>query len=147
MRLVRLMTKWLLWLAATPALAVCGHLPVTDWGLHRQWRVECDATHPERPARLIEVPWNSAGQVEQQQETKIAAAAEHPPILIHAATRVEVLAGSPGSVMYLNGTSLEAGAMRAVIRVRAEWNGAVLRCVVRGPGVVELLPRPRKAPR
>jgi flagella basal body P-ring formation protein FlgA len=51
-----------------------------------------------------------------------------------------VLARSQASVIRLSGTALEAGAMGASIRVRAGWNGAVLHGIVRGTGVVELLP-------
>lgn len=137
------MTWWFLgaWLAAAaPAFAGCGHALVTDWGLHRQWRVECNAAHPEQPARLVEVPWSDPQNAAQRQSTAIPRAVQRPTILVLPAARVQVLARSQESVIHLSGTALEAGTMGASIRVRAGWNGAVLRGLVRGAGVVELLP-------
>ncbi|MGC2638666.1 MAG: flagella basal body P-ring formation protein FlgA [Acidobacteriaceae bacterium] len=145
MQLVGHMTRWFLgaWLvAAAPAFANCGasHSVLADWGLHRQWRVECDAAHPERPDRMVEIAWSDPEHPAQPQATTFPGAAPRPPILVQAAARVQVLGRAQDSVIHLSGTALEAGVMGAAIRVRAGWNGAVLRGIVRGTGVVELLP-------
>jgi hypothetical protein len=49
----------LLMLGAIPALASCGGVPapLRDWASHRQWSIVRDCDHPERPGKLVEIPW------------------------------------------------------------------------------------------
>ena len=115
-------------LSATLAFAACGSAGarITDFGLHRQWRVERDCAHPERPARLVEAPWSEPAK---------RAAAGKPAVW--AGMRVVVRKQGPDSEMELEGRALDAGSIGERIWVQAGLHGAVLRAVVRAPGRVE----------
>ncbi len=108
---------------------------IVDPGLHRQWLVEQDRAHPERPARLVEVPWVSApsspGETPQDPGPR-------RPVAVRAGMQVTLSWRDGEAEIRLMGTALEAGRVGETVRVRAGLHGAVLRGVVRGPAVVEL---------
>jgi hypothetical protein len=116
---------------------------VRDWGLHREWRVENDPAHPERPARLVEVPWNlpvsTPGTKNPAGEPSRPAAEPHAP-MVRAGMRVTVWRRGAEAEIHIAGTALEGGNAGRIIRVRAGLSNAMLRGIVRGPGSVELLP-------
>jgi len=120
--------------AATPSRVVI------DRGLHRQWIVVGDDAHPERPPRLVEVPWSDARAGESAREPASAAAASRgaPPVRAGMAVSVVELTGF--MELHLAGTALRAGWLGDTIPVRAGLHGAVRRGIVRGPRWVELLP-------
>jgi len=122
-------------LAAAPAGAACradsGLL--TDWGLHRQWRVERDCANPWRPAQLVEVRWSdtAANQPASDNREKNA-----PPV--QAGMSVVVTAANDVSTLQLRGMALQSGGIGDIIPVQALWNGGTLRAIVRGVGVLKL---------
>lgn len=154
-------------MAAVHASAACGSdATVADWGLHRLWRVERDCVHPERPARLAEVPWrelsdkdepaleapgrapltrDSQGkeQPERAQHTSVAGLRRvntpHAP-LIWPGMRVSVESEDENTAMHLTGVAVEGGAVGAPVLVRAGLSGATLHCRVLGSGRVQLEP-------
>jgi len=109
---------------------------IVDPGLHRQWLIERDRAHPERPARLVEVPWSRGGPVAGGSPT--GQNVRRP--VVRAGMSVTLWRRNPESVLRLAGTALEPGGMGEAIRVRAGLHGSVLRGVVRGPALVELEP-------
>lgn len=119
----------LAWAASGGALAACGggEVRVTDFGLHQQWKVERDCAHPERPPRLVEVPWREPAP----------RAARVPEV--RAGMRVTVCGREGNAELRLEGTALSSGMAGGEIRVRAGLHGKALRAVVRGPGVVEIV--------
>ncbi len=131
-------------LASGPALAACGAAPATvvDWGLHRQWAVQRDCAHPERPARLVEVPWSAARAEQTERRVKDAgtarSAAARPAV--RAGMRVTVAGEGDDATIHLVGMALEAGGIGDAIRVQAGWGRATLPCIVRGPAQVEMIP-------
>lgn len=128
------------------AVLICGAMLVTgvranaarptdriiDPGLHRQWLIERDRVHPERPARLVEAPWREMRDVPGVR----AQAPARPAVGI--GTRVALCFRDEDTKLRLTGWALEPGRAGDVIRVRAGLHGAVLRGVVLGPGVMEL---------
>jgi hypothetical protein len=113
---------------------------VIDRGLHRQWIVVCDNTHPERPPRLVEVPWSDV-RAEQAQLKPVAPVALHrDPPLVHPGMPVAVVGRNASTEWHLAGTALEMGWSGDTVRVRAGLHGAAERGIVRGPALVELLP-------
>jgi hypothetical protein len=133
-------------MAAGPALAACGArpVPVIDWGLHRQYLIERDCAHPERPATLAEVPWSDAAaeraRVQGHANPPALATLEHLPWLVHAGMSVTVVGQIAETGVHLVGMALEQGHAGDSIRVRTGLHGAILRGIVRGPGLVELEP-------
>lgn len=131
---------------AASAGAACGAngLPVIDWGLHRQYEVERNCAHMERPATLVEVPWSDAAAVRAREEVRATAASvaavELPPYCVRPGMRVMLTGQEAGSAIQLAGTALEQGRAGQSVRVRAGFHGATLRGIVRGPGLVELEP-------
>jgi len=106
---------------------------IVDLGLHRQWLIERDRAHPERPARLVEVPWKSAaGPLPQANR-------EAPPA-VRTGMKVTLWRLESNSEVRLSGTALGDARVGETVPVRAGLHGAVLRGVVRGPGLVELDP-------
>jgi hypothetical protein len=135
-------------LAPSLAFGACGagNL-VRDWGLHLEWVVEHDADHPERPARLVEVPWNAAG-VEGQNQTVCAPrgpgagkAAPLPAPEVRIGMRVTAWREDESADIHLRGTALGTARRGERVSVKAGLGGAVLDGIVRGPGLVELLPQ------
>lgn len=152
---------------AVPPLAPCGESLglVVDRGLHREWVVERDCAHPDRPARLVEVPWNQARKGSGQQPGIESGAgpgigpasmpalkgiahqaapghgdAERRPALqVRAGMTVTLWWRSREAQGSLTGIALDAGARGDRIWVKAGLHGAALRGVVRGPGQVELI--------
>lgn len=108
---------------------------IVDAGLHRQWRIERDRAHPERPARLVEVPWSSGAGAQPE-----AAARGATLPAVRMGMKVTLWRREEEIEVRLSGTALEAARVGETVRVRAGLHGAVLRGVVRGPGVVELEP-------
>lgn len=130
-------------LSSGAALAVCGDRPATvvDRGLHRQWAVERDCAHPERPARLVEVPWSDARAEQTTRRAGNGAGARSAAVpAVRAGTRVTVVGQGDEASIHLVGMALEAGSVGDTIRVQAGWGGATLRCIVRGPAQVEMIP-------
>lgn len=118
-------------LAAAPARAACGAAGPTmarDFGLHRQWVVERDCAHPERPARLRAVPWDGV-------PARHAAAA---PLLVRPGMRVRVQSSAGGTQILLTGTAVTGGRAGEPVLVRAGLHQATLQGRVCGPGRVEL---------
>lgn len=109
---------------------------MTDWGLHRQWVVERDAAHPERPGRLVEAAWCDAARDGSEKAVPVA----HGPgeALVRPGMRVMLWQRNARGKMQLNGTALAAGRLGERVRVRVAWRGTVLNGVVRGPGQVEI---------
>ena len=135
--------------AQTAAADACGVVTmVRDRGLERQWVVERDRRHPERPALLVEVPWSEAGScLGQSREDSAsggssapaAAKAMAPPApLVRAGMRVTVLRHGENAEIELNGTALGTGGAGQTVAVRAGLSGTTIVGIVRGPGVVEL---------
>jgi hypothetical protein len=112
---------------------------VRDWGLHREWRVERDRAHPERPACLVEIPWSAAINRRSSSEPDAAPAPDIPqPPAVRAGMRVTVVRREAMSEIHLYGTALATAVAGEKIAVRAGWDHAVVMGVVRGPGLVEL---------
>lgn len=131
----RSMAAMLVGMAMAVALgsaAQAAQLPdrIVDAGLHRQWLVERDRTHPERPGRLVEVPWSSAAKARSGRPLQQAA--------VRCGMKVTVWRHNGRTDLRLMGTALDAGRVGETVRVRAGLHGAVLRGVVRGPADVEL---------
>ncbi|HEX4005942.1 MAG TPA: flagella basal body P-ring formation protein FlgA [Acidobacteriaceae bacterium] len=126
-------------LTAGQAFAACGgsapHVLV-DWGLHRIWRVELDCLHPAWPAHLVEQPWVKTPRPEKPSP---AAPVHREDFPVRAGMRVAVIAVEGDASIHLTGTSLDAGRSGETIRVKAGWDGATLRCVVRGAALAELV--------
>jgi Chaperone for flagella basal body P-ring formation len=110
---------------------------VRDWGLHRQWHVECDRAHPERPAHLVEIPWGGAGTLPAQSEARPPIARPRPPA-VRAGMQVTVVRRGAMAEIRLRGTALGTARVGTTVAVRAGLGNAVVRGTVRGPGVVEL---------
>ena len=132
--------------AQTAAADACGVVTmVRDRGLERQWVVERDRRHPERPALLVEVPWSEAesclGQSREDSGSSAPAAAKamaQPAPLVRAGMRVTVLRHGENAEIELNGTALGTGGAGQTVAVRAGLSGTTIVGIVRGPGVVEL---------
>jgi hypothetical protein len=129
-------------LAAASAFAASGtpSAVVVDRGLHRQWIVERDDAHPERPPRLVEVPWSAARAAQAQLEAATQTAVHCDAPLVRPGMTVTVVGRSGDTEWHLAGTALETGWSGDSIRVRAGLHGTAERCIVRGPALVELLP-------
>lgn len=110
---------------------------VRDWGLHREWRMERDPAHPERPARLVEIPWDSAAADLNHPEPRRAAAVPQPPA-VRAGMHVTVIRHGATAEICLRGTALGTARTGERVAVRAGLGNAVVHGVVRGPGLVEL---------
>lgn len=106
---------------------------IVDHGLHRQWLVERDAAHPERPARLVEVPWGSAASTPSENQKNPTR-----PAVVRAGMQVTLSWRDGEAEIRLAGTALETGSVGDSVRVRAGLHGAVLRGVVRGQALVEM---------
>jgi hypothetical protein len=105
---------------------------IIDPGLHRQWLIERDRVHPERPARLVEAPWREVLGLPGGRAQDPARPA------VGIGTKVMLCFRDEDTKLRLTGWALEPGRPGDVIRVRAGLHGAILRGVVLGPGVVEL---------
>jgi hypothetical protein len=133
-------------LIASPAFAACGSPArmVIDGGLHRQWVVVRDCEHPERPARLVEVPWSDAREdsrpVVKPTGSGPGATPDEGAPWVRPGMQVAVVGGSGDTAIHLQGVALEAGRGGETVLVRAGLRGAALRCIVCGPARVELLP-------
>ena len=110
---------------------------VRDWGLHRQWRVEIDPAHPERPARLVEIRWTYEDRHPAESESRRGPGVRQRPA-VRAGMRVTVLRRGAMAEIRLQGTALGTAAAGERIAVRAGLGNAVVEGVVLGPGVVEL---------
>ena len=110
---------------------------VRDWGLHREWRVECDAAHPQRPARLVEVPWSEVRAAPGHASAERKRVAAEPPA-VRAGMRVMVVRRGAMADIRLRGTALGTARTGARVTVRAEQGHSVVEGIVRGPGLVEL---------
>jgi hypothetical protein len=138
--------KWAALLAvllASPAGAARLSGRIVDPGLHRQWLVERDSAHPERPARLVEVPWSEAaaragGETAPQPVPRTVQRPVPQPVEVRPGMRVTLRWRDRDAQGRLTGTALEAGRVGDQVWVQAGLHGAVLRAVVRGPAMVEL---------
>jgi hypothetical protein len=136
MRLHKALPGMLLWMvmaaSATPTV-------VRDWGLHRQWRMEIDPAHPERPARLVEIPW-SAGKGPRASSLPQPDRGSRPKPAVRTGMRVTVVGRGARAQIRLLGTALGSGLPGETIAVRAGLGTSLVHGIVRGPGVVELIP-------
>src|ERR1700761_4755858 len=107
---------------------------VRDWGIHREWRIERDRTHPERPPRLVEIAWTDRAKEDPRacqvispsgNFQKSAASVSAPEV--RAGTRVKLWRSDGEAAIFLTGTALESGREGDVIRVQAGLRGTVLR--------------------
>lgn len=111
---------------------------IRDWCLHRAWRVEQDDAHPERPARLVEIPWSAgSGAGFAGGQAKVGPAIQ---AAVRAGMPVTVTGRGAMAEIRLRGTALGTAQVGEVVSVRAGLDHAVVRGVVRGPGLVELVP-------
>lgn len=128
-------------MSAVPAPAACGGAtaPLRDWALHRQWRVVRDCDHPERPGRLVEVPWSEpiAGRSTRSGQHNSSGL---PAPLVRPGMHVNLWQKNQEREIHLTGTAIEAGSAGEVIAVRAGLRGTTLHGIVRGPASVELMP-------
>lgn len=121
------------------AHAACGGVPaLRDWGLHREWQVQCDPAHPERPARLVETPWSAEYPQPDCRFSAQKATTGQKRAAIAPGARVDLWRREGDADVHLRGAALEAGSIGDEIRVRVQWNGATRRGWVRSPGLVEL---------
>ncbi len=135
-------------LAPASASGACGAGNIVrDWGLHIEWVVERDASHLERPARLVEVPWNAAG-VEEQTQMRCTAASRsvgrealRSAPEVRSGMRVVVWRRDESGEIHLRGTALGTACMGERVFVKAGLSGATVEGIVRGPGLVELSPQ------
>lgn len=118
--------------SATPNL-------VRDWALHRQWRVECDQAHPERPAHLVEVPWTIDATAHRSSQASPGPTLSQPPA-VRTGMRVTVIGRGTMADIRLHGRALGTARIGEEVGVRAGLGNSVVKGVVRGPGVVELQP-------
>jgi hypothetical protein len=121
------------------AIPVSPSAVVVDRGLHRQWIVVRDDAHPERPPRLVEVPWSDARAERGQSEAPQARAHRDAP-LVRPGMTVVVAGGGSNAEWHLTGIALEAGWSGDTVLFRAGLHGAARRGIVRGPALVEWLP-------
>jgi hypothetical protein len=141
MRVRGIVLKFALFLAAGPALAAPSGPAaiIIDRGLHRQWAVVTDDAHPERPPRLVEVPWSEARA--QQGNSAVAQNTVHRDApLVRSGMTVAVVGRSGNAEWHLRGTALEAGWNGDAVLVRAGLHAAARRGIVRGPALVEMVP-------
>jgi len=118
--------------------AACGGgTLVQDWGLHRTWRMERDCAHPERPAILLEVPWNLSEPEDRAGEGPSRAASSAVPD-VRAGMRVVMTRQDEDGEIRLVGTALGTGHAGERVAVRTGPRGTILRGIVRGLGRVEL---------
>ncbi len=141
-------------LMAVPAMAwgTCGPGgTVRDWGLRLAWVVQQDCDHPERPARLLEVPWSQPNAPGAENGAKSGAGCaapgqsrEKPSTLpapeVRAGMRVTLWRRNETTEVHLDGTALGTARTGEAVAVKAGLHGATLRGTVRGPGRVELEP-------
>jgi hypothetical protein len=113
---------------------------VIDRGLHRQWIVVRDDAHPERPPRLVEVPWSEARAAQAQAGAAVPNSLRPDAPLVRPGMTVAVVWQNDNAEWHLAGIALEAGRSGDVVLVRAGLHGAAERGIVRGPALVELLP-------
>ena len=121
---------------------------IMDPGLHRQWLVVPDSTHRERPARLIEVPWQEPATCQAAKTGPEASPArgsneqaKGPSApLVHPGMRVVIERKTGEAGIRLLGTALGVGSVGDTVWVSAGLGGAALRAVVRGPARLELAP-------
>jgi hypothetical protein len=113
---------------------------VIDRGLHRQWRIVCDEMHPERPPRLVEVPWSEARAEQPQLKPSPPAPLHRDPPLVRPGMSVTVVGHGGDAEWHLLGTALASGWSGDTVSVRAGLHGAPQRGIVLGPAMVELLP-------
>ena len=141
--------RWVLAMAilarAVPASAACDGTArrVVDRGLHRQWIVMLDSAHPERPAKLVEVPWDEAaakgegcGEAASSAPRSSGRSASAPDV--RPGMRVTLWKRGGEAEIHLAGVALGTGWAGDVVSVRAGWRGSLLRGMIRGPGLVEL---------
>lgn len=118
--------------------ALAGDGVVRDRGLHREWKVEISAAHPERPALLVEVPWKDAEPASARRDP--AGTGTTGPLLVRPGMRVTLVGSGAALSMHLSGTALAGGHDGETIPVRGAFRGTLLRGIVRGPGLLQILP-------
>jgi hypothetical protein len=124
------------------ALEVCASVnTMRDWGLRRAWKVEPDCDHPERPARLVEIPWVAcevAGfSIRPPERTGIKPEPLAPPA-VRSGMQVILRREGENAQVHLTGRALGAGRMGDRVVVQAGLGMTRLTGIVRGAGVVEL---------
>ena len=149
------MNSWKVWViliaGSAPTFGACGSSGrvVRDWGLHAAWSVQRDCAHPERPARLVEIPWLAArGSVEPSVSgtgfrAPIGKPAPPSPPAVRSGMRVRLEFENDDAAVHLAGVALGTARVGERVGVRAGWSGVALQGVVTGPATVEM--RPGKA--
>ena len=122
--------------------AFCEVQPRTlvDLGLQRAWLIQPNCGHPERPARLVPIPWKPpepSVRGARAERARAASAGAAAP-LIRPGMRVLVERQDGSAEIQLSGIALEGGGIGESILVRAGLNRAALRAVVSGPREVQL---------
>ena len=130
--------KILLGMMAVPFLASasCNGPIVRDWGLHLQWTVERDCEHPERPARLVEVPWKFESH---SQRSGAEQGVREPLPEVQSGMRVNLWRKSEEADIHLRGKALGAARTGESVWVKTEFGTIPVKGIVWGPGLVELL--------
>jgi hypothetical protein len=135
-------------LAPAAASGACGAGNIVrDWGLHIEWAVERDANHPERPARLVEVPWDPVAVEGRSQMACVAASRGAgrggPPSAPEVRIGMWVTAWrrDESGEIHLRGTAMGTARTGEKVSLTAGPRGATLGGIVRGPGLVELTPQ------
>jgi hypothetical protein len=135
------MRAWTILLAmmVVPVLASasCNGPIMRDWGLHLQWTVERDCEHPELPARLVEVPWTIETHLKASGAKQTA---RLPLPEVRSGMTVSLWRKSEEADVHLRGTALGAARTGERVRVKTEFGIIPVEGIVRGPGLVELLP-------
>ncbi len=136
---------------AAPAIAwgACGPGgTVRDWGLRLAWVVQRDCDHPERPARLVEVPWSEPAALGARSGAGCAAPGRSrekssalPAPEVRTGMRVTLWRRNETTDVRLDGIALGTARTGEAVAVKAGLHGGTLRGTVRGPGRVELEPK------
>jgi len=126
-------------LSPVPIFAACGSSDLTlkDSALGRQWLMQRDCRHPERPARLIEIPWSDRTATSANEPVP---ATDRTILLIRPGMRVTVHRESDGAQIHLTGVALEPGYAGQKILVKAGLGAAPLHGIVRSGDLVVLEP-------
>lgn len=112
-----------------------------DWTLHQEWRVACDAGHPERPATLVEVPWTTPTRDPAIGAERISGDENASAPEVRRGMRVTLWRGEETADVHLSGIALGTARRGQKVKVRAGLGVVVLEGIVRGPALVELTTR------
>lgn len=127
-------------MASALASGACGRNSTQrDWGLHREWTIARDCTHPERPATLVEVPWTMPAARSESQSGSGHEKVSLPEV--RSGMRVTLWRHEENADVRLSGVAVSTARRGESVKVRAGLGVAILDGIVRGPALVELAPR------